>query len=309
MSEIFSIDQITAEIILLKNQTAQNLIEIGKRLINAKQQLPHGEWENWLSKKVDINKRTAQKFMQLAKEYSNPHSIADLPQTKIFALLDLPSEQRQDFIDSNPVDEMTTREIKTAIKEKNDAIRRANDAEKDASLFKKQVEKLERQLSEKPKEVEKIVEKVVEKEVIPSDYSKLRLDLEESKSKYSRLLERNELLEESINGYERDSEEYRQLRSKIDNLLKEKDDLSRHIDSVSELSGLIFEIEHMLTRELAPIKYSRAMSMLTGNEIVKENLSSIVEMVKKWCNEMTELINDDTNFVYMIEDDFEDLED
>lgn len=60
----------------------------------------------------------------------------------------------------------------------------------------------------------------------------------------------------------------------------------------------------MLTRELAPIKYSRAMSMLSENEIVRENLNEIVNLVKSWCDEMTELINDGYD-LFLLEDDEE----
>lgn len=46
MNEIANsqIDILTSEILLLKHQTAANIIEIGKRLIKVKEMLPHGEW-------------------------------------------------------------------------------------------------------------------------------------------------------------------------------------------------------------------------------------------------------------------------
>lgn len=38
------VEILTAEILVLKNQAAANIIEIGKRLIKVKEMLPHGEW-------------------------------------------------------------------------------------------------------------------------------------------------------------------------------------------------------------------------------------------------------------------------
>jgi hypothetical protein len=88
--------------------------------------LPHGEWGKWLEDKVDFTDRTAQRFIRVSKEFSNMTSLSSLGSRKLFALLDVPSEEREEFI-SNPhevngeiktVDEMTTRELQKTIKEK-----------------------------------------------------------------------------------------------------------------------------------------------------------------------------------------------
>lgn len=41
------LQKLEKEIITLKNQTAENMIQIGYKLIQAKEKLPHGEWGNW----------------------------------------------------------------------------------------------------------------------------------------------------------------------------------------------------------------------------------------------------------------------
>jgi len=97
------------------------MIEIGKRLNEAKTQLPHGEWGTWLEEKVDFTDRTARSFMRVAKEYSNENwkSLSDLGQTKIFKLLELPQEDREDFIstthevngETKTVEDMSAREF------------------------------------------------------------------------------------------------------------------------------------------------------------------------------------------------------
>ena len=55
----FNIEKTTAEILILKDQTAQNIIEIGRRLIEVKERLEHGEYLKWLKEKVDFTERTA----------------------------------------------------------------------------------------------------------------------------------------------------------------------------------------------------------------------------------------------------------
>lgn len=52
--EVRSITAITDEIIFYKNVGGQAVIEIGKRLIEAKAQLKHGEWLPWLSEKSGV---------------------------------------------------------------------------------------------------------------------------------------------------------------------------------------------------------------------------------------------------------------
>ncbi|SFH36493.1 Protein of unknown function [Desulfotomaculum arcticum] len=125
------IDTLTTEILILKQQTAQHIIEIGKRLIAVKEKLPHGEWGKWLEEKVDFSYRQAARFMQVANEFSNVPTLAGLSASKVYALLDLPREDREEFIQSNPVDEMTTRELQQTVKEKNEALKKLKATEQE----------------------------------------------------------------------------------------------------------------------------------------------------------------------------------
>lgn len=46
----------------------------------------------------DFKRSTAQNFMRVANEFSNCSVLSSLQPTKIFALLDVPSEDREEFI-------------------------------------------------------------------------------------------------------------------------------------------------------------------------------------------------------------------
>lgn len=74
--------------------------------------------KNSVKGKVDFSQWTANNFMQVAREFSNRGSLNNLNQTKIFALLAVPKEEREAFVEENPVEDMTTRELQQAIKEK-----------------------------------------------------------------------------------------------------------------------------------------------------------------------------------------------
>jgi hypothetical protein len=88
------IDRLTTEILVLKQQTAMSIIEIGKRLIAVKEGLPHGEWGDYLKERVEFSRTSANRFMQVAREFSNYPTLGNLPPSKVFALLDLPPEDR-----------------------------------------------------------------------------------------------------------------------------------------------------------------------------------------------------------------------
>lgn len=66
------IETITEEIIFYKNVGGQAVIEIGRRLTEAKAQLKHGEWLPWLREKVEFSETSAQNFMRIAREYGIP---------------------------------------------------------------------------------------------------------------------------------------------------------------------------------------------------------------------------------------------
>lgn len=111
---------LTHEIIIYKNKTAQNFIEIGKRLKIAKSRLKHGEWLDWLRDKVEFTPSTAQKLIQCADTFSNTAVPRYLSVSKMFELISLPTEKRNNFIKDNDVKNMSWRQLRQAVKaEKN----------------------------------------------------------------------------------------------------------------------------------------------------------------------------------------------
>lgn len=123
------IETITAEIWLLKQQAGAAILEIGRRLIEAKAALPHGEWETWLAEKVEFSDATARRFMRLAKEYGNQSTVTVLGASKALVLLALPASERDEFMaekhlvngQEKTVEEMSKRELETAIRERDEA--------------------------------------------------------------------------------------------------------------------------------------------------------------------------------------------
>ena len=124
------IEAITEEILFYKQQAGAAILEIGRRLLEAKAVLPHGAWLPWLEEKVEFSEITAQRFMRLAREYRNPSPVTELGASKALVLLALPPEERDTFAaECHVVDgemksalEMTKRELEQAVKEKKEAL-------------------------------------------------------------------------------------------------------------------------------------------------------------------------------------------
>ena len=136
-----TIEIITSEIWLYKRQLGESILEIGQRLIEAKSRLPHGEWLPWLSEKVDFSEATAQRFMKVARGYSNPALVTDLGLSKAMKLLELPDSDRYEFIgethsingSEKTVFDMSKRELEQAIKDRDEARQAAETAKADAA--------------------------------------------------------------------------------------------------------------------------------------------------------------------------------
>ena len=129
-------------------------VEIGRRLIEAKAMLPHGEWGKWLSERVDFTPRTAQRLMLAAEEFgseksplllmfSNATPVSHLPYSKALELLALPPEDREEFVAEHDLTDMTRKEIADAIKERDEARKEAAEAAKKAKEAEEAVKSVE----------------------------------------------------------------------------------------------------------------------------------------------------------------------
>lgn len=126
------IEAVTGEIVHLKQELARNIVDIGLRLIEAKDMLPHGEWLPWLSERVCFSEKTAQNYMRVAREFPNPQLVADLGVRKALALLELPPSEREGFAEDNNVVDMTTAQLEKAIRERDEAQKAAEAARAEA---------------------------------------------------------------------------------------------------------------------------------------------------------------------------------
>ena len=117
---------IAAEIRALTSTVLSNIIEIGRRFVEAKALLPHGSFCSWLENSTGYSQRTANNFMRLYDAYgdqqaslfgavSNSQTFANLPYSKALALLSVSESEREDFAEEVRADEISLRQLKEEI--------------------------------------------------------------------------------------------------------------------------------------------------------------------------------------------------
>lgn len=279
---------ITAEINSYKQIAGQSIFEIGKRLKWVKENdLVHGEYLNWL-KSVDIDHTTAKRMIKAFEQFGNGATSHHLSSGKIFELLSLPDDvNKSEFINSKHTIP-STKEEKTV----NDmTIRELREVKKALREIKEEKEKLDKLLTEERNKPVKVETKVIEKEieVDNTDYesiTKLNKQLQQKQKDFELLLNEKSAIEKKMRLTEQENQDFLNLKSQIQRLSKEKEDIGRQIEAATSISGLVIEIDYVIKEKLAPIKYSRAIQEMQDDEVVINNLSEILETVESWCNEM-----------------------
>lgn len=133
-ARVRDINTITAEIhtiqATVRRTALEGCIEIGRRLVEAKELLPHGEWGQYLKEEFDWSQDRAGQLMKLFREYGaeqqnifgaelNSDTYRNLSFSQALKLIAIPESEREDFVKENDVGKLTTRELDELIKEHN----------------------------------------------------------------------------------------------------------------------------------------------------------------------------------------------
>lgn len=158
-----TVELVTVEIKALHKQAQQMAlgyaIEIGRRLVEVKAMLPHGQWGDYLRDRLGYKSSTANNFMRIFEAYgaeqqslfgpvAKSQALGNLSYTKALALLVLPDEERESFLSENDVEDMSTRELQTALKELAQAREAQRTAENQAEGYRLQLEEQRRKTEE-----------------------------------------------------------------------------------------------------------------------------------------------------------------
>ncbi|MFR4997599.1 DUF3102 domain-containing protein [Clostridium paraputrificum] len=272
---------IAAEINKIKEDTKRiliyNSIEIGRKLTEAKEMLPHGEWGKWLKTEVDYSKTTANNLMKIFQEYGSEqiNLLGDNLKSKTFGnlnysqatlLLGVPAEEREKFVEENNVEEMSARELKKAIEElkkteeeKEKALKAMEEAEQKAREESEARQALENAFNSGAEERRKLEE---EKENLLGTINGLERKINELNSIGKEISVTTEEVDQEI------EERMNDLKQKLNEATKEKNKLEEKLKSAEE-GRTNSEVVYKIVFETIVANYNKLLETL--GEIKKES--------------------------------------
>lgn len=130
-----SIEIVTAEIHTIRDNVARvfmdGVVQIGRRLEEAKQLVPQGEWLGYLDRELGYKPSTAQNYMRIAREFGDGQVgltgktpsdfFGNLGYSQLLPLLGLPEEEREQLAEQHDLAGMSSREIQALVRERDEA--------------------------------------------------------------------------------------------------------------------------------------------------------------------------------------------
>lgn len=135
-------------------QSAEAMLEAGKRLVILKEHEPHGEFTAIVERDLGMAERTARLMMQAAIKYSSPQlgskrqALAHLGKTKLFELMTEDDEDLAALAEGgtiagltlDDIDQMSSRELRKALRESKEELQAKEDVLADKN---KQIDNLQ----------------------------------------------------------------------------------------------------------------------------------------------------------------------
>lgn len=198
---------IAVEINMIKYQFEKamlySMIEIGRRLKEAKAKIGHGEWGKWLRESVSYSQKTAERFMRIAQAYgpkqledpdtsAKPQDLPNLTYSQALILLGVPEEERADFIAGLDIEGMTNQELTKAVNEKKEAVMERDQAKEEKDQA---VEAGKQAVQERDQTQEKLEQAI-------KDNEDLKKQLDEKNNQINQLTTQNQGLEQQADAQE-----------------------------------------------------------------------------------------------------------
>lgn len=266
LTQVRPLELIEAEIRFYAKQSADSMIEVGKRLIEAKEQVQHGEWGKWLEEKVEFSQDVANNFMKIAREFPNSAAVRNLSYRKILAIASVPSDQREEFFNENNLEEMTTRQVESKVKEWKDL---ANKKSEEARQLLEEKQKIEADLhttNQLLKDTKADVKMLQEELRKKSDENKKELD--RLQSVISDTKKQLAAAKDSGDSEEIDTlqEELEAMNAKVSTLNKEKAELEKQLKDKPIETAAVKTVEVIPEETKRELEELRKKAALPGTE-------------------------------------------
>ncbi|MGF0223474.1 hypothetical protein P5495_018860 [Bacillus velezensis] len=285
------VDQSTADFLKQKEFNMREIVgkaytELGRELKEAQDMLAkngYGCFESWIvsiGMKRDSVRRLINRYELISANCANQAELLeDLPLSLTYEIAKPSSESTESKKQAKEA--VLNGEVKTLkeYKELEAKLRKAEENNKNLSY----------ELSQEKKN-RTVVEKVIDN----TDYKQidtLKKELEYQNKKYENLSKQKMILEQQLERSDVKVKEYEELTNKLKAVTREQDDLGRQVEATSELSEMVWGIEKVLKGSLAPVKYAKAIRDMSDNQIIMNNLDSVIGNVESWCKEMRKITN------------------
>ena len=148
-------------------------VEIGRRLVEAKKMVGHGAWGEWVKNETEFSQSTATRFMKVFEEYGaeqigifgaveNSSTLQNMSISNALRLLAVPKEEREEFAAEVDAEHISARELERAIKERDEALRKAEGLQKDLDAKQDELNEAEQTSDALIEELEALKSKPVE---------------------------------------------------------------------------------------------------------------------------------------------------
>lgn len=207
MAQARDLGVITSEIKVIEQQTAKAVIygciEIGKRLLEAKEIVGHGGWGKYLESHVQYSQQWATNLMNLYREYgqsqeslfenfANSQSFGKLEVTKHILLLGIPAEDRAAFAQEQDAENKSVRELQAAIRERDEARKAVTEQAERAKELEEQLGGTLRELESSGAEVQRLQEEARRTEQKEAEAAKKVEELQTRLREYERAVQEAE---------------------------------------------------------------------------------------------------------------------
>lgn len=289
-----SLIEIEAEIMAQKRTIGRSIVVIGQALREAKGQLAHGAWGDWLRDRVNFSQGTAENYMRIAEQVHGESTLLDLPYTKILALLAVPETEREQFAQDNQVEDKSVSEIKRLIRERDDALDQiktlmhsAEQNAHEATQANLRAERAENQIKAERREQERLTEQINRErehvaELLAREPDTVTIEREVPPADYEEIKRANEAIREEL---DEATETIDALSSEIDALRSEQEDARDPL-----AVGPFCDACAALLNALYAAPYAKAF-FETCTDADLERYSTNIGLILKWAMETQDVVD------------------
>ena len=254
-----STEQLTAEVNVRYRQaeslaamSATMLADAGRRLIEIKGRIPHGQFEDWCAENLEFSKSKAEKMMKLSEKmddenslFSKTETFTDIGISRIWALLAAPEEVAAEIVETHDVNEMTVRELKEQIQTLKRRVKEEEDKRHEAEMT--VFTPYEQEKADMEANIEHMTEELKEYKAAAAELESVKKDLEDAKAKLKKQKEKQRALEaakdEEIRKGIEESRSEIEKKAREDALTESAAEIAKNTDEIMLLQETVEKLE------------------------------------------------------------------